>query len=97
MQTDVLTLDRDAFLNSLRDFQHGRVGHAWSGARASARKADKQIESLALEWMSIGRVQAVLVDMAETDPEGQHGVAPEGVAPGRGQDGWRLAREWSAA
>ena len=67
VQTDVLTLDREAFLNSLRE-NSSMAESVMRGLVRRLRKADKQIESLAL--MDVyGRVQAVLVDMAETDAE----------------------------
>ena len=67
VQTDVLTLDREAFLNSLRE-NSSMAESVMRGLVRRLRKADKQIESLAL--MDVyGRVARLLLEMAEKGEE----------------------------
>ncbi|QHJ00278.1 cyclic nucleotide-binding domain-containing protein [Xylophilus rhododendri] len=68
-QTDVLALDREAFLRCLPP--EGSVGHAvLVGLVRRLRKADRSIESLAL--MDVyGRVARVLMDGAAPSTEGE--------------------------
>lgn len=82
VQTDVLTLERDAFLMCL----HSNASMAEAVMRSLIRRlrnADRQIQALAL--MDVyGRVQAVLMEMADEQEDGRlllrHKVSRQDVA-----------------
>ena len=82
VQTDVLTLNRETFLRCLHE-NASMADAVMHGLVRRLRRADKQIESLAL--MDVyGRVHAVLLEMALPDAEGQlilkHKVSRQDVA-----------------
>lgn len=69
VQTDVLTLNRETFLRCLHE-NASMADAVMRGLVRRLRRADKQIESLAL--MDVyGRVHTVLLEMAQPDDEGQ--------------------------
>ncbi|MEZ7828800.1 MAG: Crp/Fnr family transcriptional regulator [Brachymonas denitrificans] len=69
VQTDVLTLNRETFLRCLHE-NASMADAVMRGLVRRLRRADKQIESLAL--MDVyGRVHTVLLEMAQPDAEGQ--------------------------
>lgn len=68
VQTDVLTLNRETFLRCLHE-NAAMADAVMRGLVRRLRRADKQIESLAL--MDVyGRVHAVLLEMAQADADG---------------------------
>ena len=69
VQTDVLTLNRETFLRGVHE-NASMADAVMRGLVRRLRRADKQIESLAL--MDVyGRVHTVLLEMAQPDAEGK--------------------------
>ena len=90
VQTDMLILGRAEFARCLPE--NSSLSYAiMRGLVQRLRSADRQIESLALLDV-YGRVARTLLDMSEMDGEVED-HPQQGLAPGPGQGGRRLARD----
>ena len=91
VQTDMLILGRAEFARCLPE--NARLSYAiMRGLVQRLRQADRQIESLALIDV-YGRVARALLDMRRARRRRPHDHPRQGLAPGHGQDGRRLARD----